>query len=287
MAITVKFFLLLALSLSASSAALALQDTLTMFSVSMQKSSPLLVVTPDRYHTTADSFPVLYLLHGYGGDYLSWSRLDQRLQDKANLYNMIIVCPDGGKRSWYLDSPVDPAMKYESHIINEVVPYVDSVYRTIRRRNARAISGLSMGGHGGLYLASRHSDVFGAAGSSSGGVDIRQFTESWDLKEKILGDTICCKSNWEIHTVYNVIERLKPGELSLIIDCGLDDFFLGVNRKLHQKLLLLGIEHDYIERPGAHDSAYWLNSIDFQLLYFSKFFTTSLFDVNKVRKQRE
>lgn len=264
----------------------AWSDTLTIFSKSMQKESPVLVVKPDVYDSVSDRFPVLYLLHGYGGDYLSWSGLDQHLQDKANFYNMIIVCPDGGKRSWYLDSPIDPSIKYETHIIGEVIPHIDSVYRTLNNRNARAISGLSMGGHGSLYLACRHPDLFGAAGSTSGGVDVRQFTESWSLKEKILGDTICCKSNWEKHTVHNVIERLKPGELSLIIDCGLDDFFLEVNRNLHRKLLALRIEHEYTERPGSHNSEYWINSIDFHLLYFSKFFNSSTIDVSKVNKRK-
>lgn len=250
-------------------------DTIAVYSKSMNKQSSCLVILPDSYNENDVEFPVLYLLHGYGGNYLSWLNLDNELPSKASLYKMIIVCPDGGFRSWYLDSPIDSAMRYETHVIHEVIPWIDSAYRTIRHRQARAISGLSMGGHGGLYLASRHIDQFGAAGSSSGGVDIRQFTASWELKEKILGDTVCCKENWEKHTVYNVIDNLLPDNLSLIIDCGLDDFFLDVNRKLHEKLLSRHIPHEYIERPGEHNSAYWKNSIDYQLLFFSKFFRLS------------
>jgi S-formylglutathione hydrolase FrmB len=59
-----------------------------------------------------------------------------------------------------------------------------------------------------------------------------------------------------------------------MIDCGVDDFFLDVNRALHARLLQLNINHDYIERPGAHDHPYWNNSIDYQILFFKKFFTS-------------
>jgi S-formylglutathione hydrolase FrmB len=259
-------------------------DTVSVFSNSMQKFSECVVVLPESYSETDEHFPVLYLLHGYGGNQFSWLELDENLPAKATSFGMIIVCPDGGYRSWYIDSPVDSTMRYETHIVGEIVPYIDSHYRTIGTRSARAITGLSMGGHGGIYLGVRNSSVFGAAGSSSGGVDIRQFTSSWELKEKILGDTLCCKTNWENHTVYNVIDRLKPGELQLIVDCGLEDFFLDVNRSLHQKLLMMNIMHDYIERPGAHNSEYWRNSIDYQMLYFAKFFRNSMSASPKVNK---
>ena len=68
------------------------------------------------------------------------------------------------------------------------------------------------------------------------------------------------------------MDNLKNGELKIIFDCGLDDFFLEVNRNLHKKLMDRKIDHDYIERPGGHNVAYWHNSIDYQVLFFEKFF---------------
>jgi len=62
-------------------------------------------------------------------------------------------------------------------VSKELIQWVDENYRTIAERGGRAISGLSMGGHGGLFLGFRHQDVFGACGSMSGGVDIRPFPE--------------------------------------------------------------------------------------------------------------
>jgi enterochelin esterase-like enzyme len=68
------------------------------------------------------------------------------------------------------------------------------------------------------------------------------------------------------------VDSLKNGQLKLIFDCGTSDFFLTVNRRLHEKLLDKKIDHDYTERPGGHNSAYWRNSIDYQLLFFWKYF---------------
>lgn len=247
-------------------------DTVDVYSPSMHKQTKCVVITPESYTDSPRKFPVLYLLHGYGGDYTSWLKLDPDLAATSDRLAMIIVCPDGGYRSWYIDSPVDSTMKYETYIVGEIVPFIDSVYHTMPDKKHRAITGLSMGGHGGLFLGFRHTDLFGAAGSTSGGLDIRQFTSSWELKEKILGDTICCKQNWEDYTVINVLDELPLNALEIIIDCGTEDFFIDVNRSMHQKMLSLGVAHDYIERPGKHDSSYWRNSIEYQLLFFSRFF---------------
>ena len=143
--------------------------------------------------------------------------------------------------------------------------------RTIADRKARAITGLSMGGHGALYLAIRHENIFGAAGSMSGGVDFRPFPDKWDIK-KYLGDYATHADNWNRNTVINLVDSLHNGELKIIFDCGVGDFFLQVNRDLHQKLLAEKIEHDYIERPGEHNWDYWTNSVKYQLLFFRQYF---------------
>ena len=69
-----------------------------------------------------------------------------------------------------------------------------------------------------------------------------------------------------------ILDSLQPGQLNIIFDCGVDDFFIEVNRNLHQALLEKKIDHDYIERPGNHSMTYWRNSILYQLVYFSNSF---------------
>lgn len=267
-----RFFLLIVSVAFSQITKAGVVDSIATYSSAMRKEVKSLVILPESYLDTTQRFPVVYLLHGYSGNYSHWVLIAPQLKELADEYEMIIVCADGGYRSWYIDSPIDSSIKYETYITKELVADIDKRYRTKTDRWSRAITGLSMGGHGGLYLGIRHKDLFGAAGSMSGGVDLRQYTASWDLKEKILGDTICCKQNWETHSVINVINNLKNGELNMIIDCGVDDFFIGVNRALNQKLLKMKIAHDYIERPGAHTREYWTNSVNYQLLYFHLFF---------------
>ena len=140
-----------------------------------------------------------------------------------------------------------------------------------REASQRAITGLSMGGHGALWLAMRHPDIFGSAGSMSGGVDIRPFPKSWNMPDR-LGAKADYPQRWEEHTVVNLVPTLKPGMLNITVDCGTDDFFAGVNRELHRRLLDACIPHDYAERPGGHSHAYWANSIRYHLLFFNEVF---------------
>jgi len=246
-------------------------DTAIIYSTSMHKNVKCVVIMPDTYRTDTTHLPVLYLLHGWSGKYSDWILNDADLLYEVDRNGFIVVCPDGDYDSWYFNSPLDTAMKYETNVALEIPAYIDAHYRTIKDRKARAITGLSMGGHGALYLAIRHKDFFGAAGSMSGGVDFRPFPDNWDIK-KYLGDFATHADNWNNNVVIDLVDQLQNNDLKIIFDCGVDDFFIDVNRNLHKKLLDKKIDHDYIERPGAHNWEYWNNSVKYQLLYFKEFF---------------
>jgi S-formylglutathione hydrolase FrmB len=249
-------------------------DTVTIQSNTLKKETKVLVISPTNSANKKESYPVVYLLHGYGGDYKQWNDVAPQLQYQADLHKIIFVCPDGGKGSWYFDSPIDSTIRYESYITKELVPYIDLHFSTQAKASSRAITGLSMGGHGAMYLAIRHGDLFGAAGSSSGGLDFTPFPKKWDIS-KALGDYLLNKERWQQNTVLYQVNTLKNDQLAIIIDCGVDDFFIDVNRSLHQRLLELKINHEYTERPGGHTSTYWKENIDFQILFFKKFFSKS------------
>jgi len=246
-------------------------DTISIYSNTMHKPFKCVIIKPETYQNEEKTFPVVYLLHGYSGNYSSWIKSAPLIKEQVDQLQLIIVCPDGDYSSWYLDSPVDPAVRFETYISKEVTSFIDSNYRTIMNRNKRAITGLSMGGHGGLYLGFRHADYFGACGSMSGGVDLRPFPKNWQLSEK-LGDRIKDSANWKKFSVITVIEKNPADSLAIIIDCGTEDFFYEVNHALHEKLLRLKIPHDYIERPGMHDWKYWTNAVQYQLLFFKNYF---------------
>lgn len=246
-------------------------DTVFIYSNSMQQQIKCVVIKPDIYKKRKLQFPVVYLLHGYGGWYSNWIIRVPELKIFADEFGEIIVCPDGAYASWYFDSPINDKMRYETYISNEVPHYIDSAYRTIADRHYRAITGLSMGGHGALFIAWRHSETFAAAGSMSGVVDLNESKNKYEIV-KVLGDTIHFEDYWKNYSVINLVEKKPADSLAIIIDDGIDDIFIAANRRLHQKLLALKIPHEYIERPGKHSWDYWRYAVHFQLLFFKKFF---------------
>ena len=246
-------------------------DTISIYSSAMKKISKCVIILPESYKTDQEKkFPVVYLLHGYSGNYANWISKVPTLADYADQYNFIIVCPDGAYNSWYLDSPVDENSRYKTYVGVELPAYLDSAYQTIPKTNARAIAGLSMGGHGAIYLAWNFPETFGAAGSMSGAVNLVPWKGKYGL-EKVLGDTTNNNSFYN-HSVVNLVKRPLVKFPALIIDCGIDDPFINDNRLLHSNLISLEIPHDYIERPGKHNWDYWQNAVSFQLLFFHHFF---------------
>ena len=242
-------------------------DTVSVYSNAMHKSTRCVVISP-----SADAqveWPVLYLLHGFGGDHRSWLQIKPELPQLAEDMQMIIVCPNGVK-SWYIDSPVDTTFRYETYMTQELIPYIDSHYSTISNRSGRAIAGLSMGGHGSLYLAFHHPDLYGTVCSTSGSVDLLKKTFSYKYRELILGSEQEYQANWSRNSILTLVGAIQPGALNIMFDCGTEDEWLEPNRRLHQILYDRKVPHDFVERPGGHDAAYWNNSIDFILLYVGK-----------------
>ncbi|WP_029903304.1 alpha/beta hydrolase family protein [Prevotella sp. 10(H)] len=248
-------------------------DTVEVFSSKMNKTIKNVVVLPENYNKSdTQKYPVLYLLHGHGGKFDEWVlRTKKSLPQDATRWQMIIVCPDG-QNSWYWDSPVDPASQFDTYISKELVKYIDNKYRTIVSPQGRGITGFSMGGHGGLWLGINHPDVFGACGGMSGGVDLRAFPGSFEIVPKIGKRYKDDAGLWDEHTILNQLHKIEPNTLKIIIDCGINDFFYNVNKRLHEEMIYMNIPHDYIERPGEHSAEYLHNSIDYQMMFFYKLF---------------
>ena len=252
-------------------------DTIEVMSQAMNRIIKNVVIVPEQYFEAdmeAKHYPTLYLLHGAFGCYSDWSERAS-LDSLANIYDIIIVCPDG-QDSWYFDSPIDPKMQFETYVSKELVEYIDGHYRTIPNRYMRAITGLSMGGHGALFLAFRHPDVFWSCGSMSGNMDITPYPDKWHIKDR-LGEQAENPQRWRDHSVCNLVDQVKNCPLrpaqNIIIDDGLNDIFIKNNIALHDKLVEAGIDHDFTVRPGRHSWDYWVNSLDYHLMFFQKAFT--------------
>ena len=267
---TRKLTLLFALAFSLMAHAITEHDVPSNYITSPAK---ITVAVPDDYSTdTSQTYPVVYLLNGHGGNHKSWSTVIN-LDSLATVNRMILVCPDG-RNSWYWDSPIDPTMQMESYIVKELVPWVDANYRTRPTAANRAITGLSMGGHGGLWIGLRHPDLFGNIGSTSGGVDIRPFPKKWNIADR-LGPYAENPRRWADHTVMTLIEKVEPGQWNIIFDCGTEDFFYKINCHLDKAMTRRGIKHTFLTSKGAHTPSYWHKSIQPQLRFFhSRFYPT-------------
>ncbi|MGK4568380.1 alpha/beta hydrolase [Flavobacterium sp. 3HN19-14] len=271
-------FLLLLISFTAFAAKV---DTLSIPSAAMGKAYKAAVAIPDSYAKSKTKYPVLYLLHGAWGHFNDWLNKTpdkNTVRNLADQYNIIIVMPEGEMFSFYLDSPTKKESQFETYITKEVVAKIDGTYRTIAEKSGRFITGLSMGGHGALYLSTRHPELYAAAGSMSGAVDfgsIRRVESAEEVNKlfiPVFGDTPPTDEYLAQNAVLNMIDKIKANKLPLIIDIGVDDFLIESNRELHRRLVYAKIPHDYTERPGTHNWEYWENSLPYQVLFFSKLF---------------
>lgn len=230
------------------------------------------VILPESYFldSNVNFYPVIYLLHGYSGNYANWYDRAPGLKELSSEHDMIIVTPDGNFNSWYLNSYVDSSQLFYTYISQEVPQYIDEHFRSYQDARYRGITGLSMGGHGALSIALKHPDWFGVAGSMSGVVDLRAHSDAWEIDQH-LGAYTEDSTRWATHSVVAIAETVRETP-HLIIDCGTEDQMLAENEALHQVLLNRGIAHTYIARPGSHDWLYWEEAIVHQLLFFKKLF---------------
>ncbi len=274
-----RFFLVSIVLLLANFTFAAKVDTLQIASKAMNKTYSAAVVTPNSYAKGKTNYPVLYLLHGAYGHFRDWLKStpnENLVTDLADQYNIIIVMPEGETFSFYIDSPVNKESQFETFITQEVIQKVDATYRTIASKNGRVITGLSMGGHGALYLSSKHPELFCAAGSMSGAVDMNMMLNPDNLERTktlltpILGAEVLSPDAYKRYAVIDKVDLLKANKMPLIIDCGVDDFLIETNRELHRRLVYNKVPHDYTERPGAHTWEYWDNALPYHILFFSK-----------------
>ena len=257
----------------------AIVDSIDVPSAAMNKTYKAAVVLPASYAKNKAAYPVLYLLHGGGGHFRDWlnSTPDKMLvKNLADQYNLIIVMPEGETFSWYLNSPLNKESQFETYLTQEVVDKIDNTYRTVKNSKGRVITGLSMGGHGALYLSTGHPNLYCAAGSMSGALDMNW--ENWKIPpqfatsikqgfQQLVGDT----TNPTLYAPYsavNMADKMKANNLKLIIDCGVDDFLIEANRELHRRLVYNHTPHDYTERPGGHSWNYWQNSLPYHVMFF-------------------
>ena len=205
-----------------------------------------------------EKVPMIFLLHGYSGNYKQWDNI-MDAQNYANTYRFIIVCPDGLFDSWYLNSPIKANSQFETFFFDELWP--DVVKKFNPDTSKMFISGLSMGGHGALYLFLKHPEKFKSAGSTSGVVDITGTATKYALAGLLGQLKEENPSIWTDRSVVGNIAKLSNTDKKIIFDCGASDPFYKMNTKLKVTCDSLKIAATFISQPGAHNKAYWKGSI--------------------------
>ncbi len=207
-------------------------------------------------------FAVIYLLHGRGGNYKDWTNLT-KITEYSLPYNFIIVMPDGGKESWYADNINLPNENYESYFVKELIPEIDAKYRTLPERQNRIIAGLSIGGYGAVKFGLKYPEKFVLAGSFSGAMDAVVKTQNYKHLIKSVADVFGeensqARKDNDIFKIINEASAEKIKEFPfLFVDCGTEDHQFQSNRDFAVLLTDKKVPHEYRQKPGVHNWAFW------------------------------
>ncbi|MGD9929407.1 MAG: alpha/beta hydrolase [Mangrovibacterium sp.] len=253
----------------------------TMPSKILNEDREYAVYLPKNYTgNTGKSYPVLYLLHGGGGDHTDWPQkgslagVANQLIESNEATEMIIVCPEAGKT--FMNYFNNPEWRYEDYFFQELIPYIESNYRVIADKKHRAIAGLSMGGGGTIVYASHHPEMFCAAYAMSAYLYHQKElfwlnTDKDPVQKKIhqlVDDNNCVK------LVENAdagkVEAMKT--LNWFIDCGDDDFTFIPNSELVLAMKNAGIPYQFRVRDGGHTWEYWHSALYLALPFVSDVF---------------
>ena len=225
-------------------------DTVSYESKTVGNSRKVLVYTPPGY-SKKKKYPVLYLLHGIGGDHLEWLRGGNPGIILDNLYAdgkaepMIIVMPNG--RAMKDDSAtgnimaadkVEAFATFEKDLLNDLIPFIEKNYPVIKNRESRAIAGLSMGGGQSLNFGLGNLDTFSWVGGFSSAPNTKA--------PEVL--------------VPNPKEAKEKLNL-LWISCGDQDRLLSFSKRTHEYLAKNNVPHIYYIEPGDHNFKVWKNGL--------------------------
>jgi len=267
-----------------------IKESLVIPSKILGKEVKYSIYLPHGYEETNGYFPVLYLLHGYTDDDTGWVQFGQvkPIADKTIASGeappTIIVMPDGGV-SFYINSH-DGKVLYEDFFIKEFIPYIESNYRIRKKKEFRAIAGLSMGGYGSLIFSLKYPDLFAAAAPLSAAVwtdeeILKVPDDRWDnfmgvFLQKGLRGTDRLNKHWYDNSPLKIVETAPLEKLKTVrfyIDCGDDDFLIKGNMALHAAMIDKGVPHEFRVRDGAHNWYYWRTALPEVLKFVGKSFT--------------
>ena len=182
-----------------------------------------------------------------------WLR-QTRLESYMAGIPMIVVMPDGHRRFY---TKAEDGPDYAKHLGVELPQRIEQMFHAKTSGKARCIGGLSMGGYGALRIGLGYASRFTSINAFSGALMVTGNNRAAWLPEyrQVFGDNPL-GTNHDLITLAKKAKR--KGKLpKILIDCGTDDHLIEENRSYHAALNKLGVKHEYVEHPGAHNWEYW------------------------------
>jgi len=225
-------------------------DTISYESKTVGNTRRALIYTPPGY-STSKKYPVLYLLHGIGGDEKEWYNggspqvILDNLYAEGKIVPMIVVMPNGramkdDRATGNIMAPdkVAAFAAFEKDLLNDLIPFIESKYPVYADKDHRAIAGLSMGGGQSLNFGLGNLDVFSWVGSFSAAPNTK-------TPEALVPDPGAVKSKLKL----------------LWISCGSSDGLIAFSKRTHDYLVEKNVPHIYYIEPGVHNFKVWKNGL--------------------------
>lgn len=278
---------------------------LTVDTAAFAAPTKLHVNLPSGYHAESDRrWPVTYFTAGTMNRYSAFNDALDGEELTAN-YPSIVVSPDANSgywSDWYNSGAFGPP-KYETFVIDQLIPLIDKRFRTIARRSHRAIFGISMGGYGAMMLAARHPDLFSAAATLSGAVDsnislngtVLSFSSTFDNapRDAIYGPRTTEEVRWRGHNPWDLAGNLRGLDLQIrsangvlnpaigeggdpndVLSCAVEGGTWNASVSLHQRMKTLKIPHAWNDYgPGCHSVQNFKREVIDTLARFRKVFS--------------
>jgi enterochelin esterase-like enzyme len=238
------------------------------YSATLKLNRQMYVYTPPGYEKSTEKYPVLYLLHGGGGDESQWIILGRSCQIIDNLIAqgkikpMIVVTPNGNANQAAAPGEAPAAKQqvtnqapnpntvtnlYEKSVVEDIIPYIESNYRALSNKENRAIAGLSMGGNATLRITMSYPDKFYYVGVFSSGFFDGSMSDVEKRYLSVLSDP-----------------DFNKGKKLFWIGIGVDDFLYQICKSSRELLDKYKITYQYVETDGAHT---WFNWRKYLAIY--------------------
>ena len=184
------------------------------------------IYLPPGYESSNRSYPVLYLLHGGGGNQTDWIQQGEVAFITDNAINsgqatpMIIAMPDAGKSDSGYQNDIRGKWDYEDYFFKEFMPYIESNYRIKKEKRFRAIAGLSMGGEASFVYANLQPELFSSACLLSASFEVYTYEELQTNLRKFAGEEVISDEDirelYEKYYVFHILETKTKKELESV-----------------------------------------------------------------------